>query len=140
MNNLWLVLILTTFMMIVTLGFTLAKRYIMKGFGTITITQVLSLKFWITFFLNPYIIVILFFNLGIFGLNMWIFSMAGVNTVTVLSNFLGVPIFLLTIFVTKVLLGEEILPTQYKAIVLLVISMVLATIGTYWYFTNSVQM
>ena len=128
-------MILMIIITVVSIVFTLAKRFIMKDFGAITVSQVLSIKFWLTFFLNPYILIILFFNLGVFALNMWVFSLVRVNSVNVFTTALGIPAFLLTIFLARILLQEEILPSQYNAIVIILISMILDFIGTYYYFS-----
>ena len=135
MNQFWLSMILMIIITVVSIVFTLAKRFIMKDFGAITVSQVLSIKFWLTFFLNPYILIILFFNLGVFALNMWVFSLVRVNSVNVFTTALGIPAFLLTIFLARILLQEEILPSQYNAIVIILISMILDFIGTYYYFS-----
>jgi hypothetical protein len=125
---------LITFVSVISILFTLAKRFIMKDFGAITLSQATSIQFWIHFFMNPYIIIILVFNLGMFALNMWVFSFVTVNSVNILTTAVGIPAFLLTIFLARIALGEQILPDQYKGLILIIISTVLAFIGTYYYF------
>ena len=104
------------------------KKVIVNKIG---VFQASSISWWISFFLNPYIIAILATTLVLFSINMWIFSLITVNKMTAWMWALGIGAFILTLFLTKIFLGETF--EMNLGFWLIIISMAVGTLGA-WLF------
>lgn len=126
----WIMLAFLSFSSVI---FNIYRRIVMRDFGVIDLKRFLSLKTWVEFFLEPRIIILLVLSLGWFALYMTVFSFATVNEITGASWLFSIPSLFLTIFLTKRILGEEVIGFQRVGLILLIISMILGGIGSYFF-------
>lgn len=124
-----LVYVLLILSMLMAVGLSIIKRKVMINFGEVTVQNVFSFWFWFKFFTTPSIIIVLLINLGLFALNMWVFSLIGVNKTAILSWGLTIPSFFLTFFLSSIFLGEKIVPAQYPYVLILIVSILLSLWG-----------
>jgi hypothetical protein len=124
MNEVILALLIAS--MIFNTSLNVVKKSVMNSIGPV---QASSIEWWLSFFTNPSILLILLTTLGLFAINMWIFSLMSLNSMTAWSWAMGLGAFVLTIFLSSVFLGESF---EFNAgFVLILISMVTGIAGAY---------
>ena len=126
----WILLAFLSFSSVI---FNIYRKIVMRDFGVMNLRRFLSIKTWVEFFFEPRVMFLLFLSLGWFALYMTVFSLASVNEITGASWLFSIPSLFLTIFLTKRILGEEVIGFQRVGLLLLIISMILGGIGSYFF-------
>jgi len=118
---------------IISIITTLMKRKIMIGYGDLALKKFFSFKLWSLIFANKYMLLVLFLGFIMFILNAVILSFTRVHSLLIFSWTMVIPVFLVTMYSSYKILGEEITRAQYPFIGILIISMILSFIGMYGY-------
>jgi len=109
----------------------LLKRQVMRNFTEVNFK---SMGFWFSLFTNPKIVFVLFLMVISFGLSVAIFFYLTVPSVTILGWMFAPFTFLLTLFLSHVILNESIKSSQWTGVWILSLATVIAVYGGYRFF------
>lgn len=135
MNKILIAFILLIVLNLINIISQLIRRKVILGFGELSLKSFLSFKIWLALFSNSFVLLVLFFSFLLFGINLVVFVFAGVNNVTIISWFLMIPTFLLTVFLSYIFLNEKIVSQQIPWLWALIILMIISGYVVYKFIT-----
>ena len=101
---------------------SLFKRIVMRNFGELNPTSMLSIGMWLDFFTNPWIILVFLSHILTFMMNMAVFSLEDPGKIIMAGSVMSPVWVLLTIYLSNRFLGEVITPVQIKGIIIFLLS------------------
>lgn len=125
----WLIMLIMVIMGAIS---SILKKYAMIKFPTISLSSLKNINIWIQLTTNPIALLTLFLGYAFWGISMLLMQLEDVSKVVMVSAALSPITLLLTIYLSSIIFNETLTPKQTFGLVLLLISMIIGIISTYY--------